>query len=176
MRRTPLYLAAWVAAGLGAVALTSVAVGQVGNQVTGSRPAPFSEAEVQAALEAETSTTATTVADTPSSTPTTAAPSTTTTAAPVTTTTAPSAPTTTAAPTETRTFTLVGGTATLRFGPGGVTVVTATPNSGFSVQVEPADDHSGGVEVEFRSEAHRSKVEGWWDGGPRSETSEEAED
>ncbi|MGV3760669.1 MAG: hypothetical protein ACO1PW_14165, partial [Actinomycetota bacterium] len=85
-----------------------------------------------------------------------------------------SPPPTTAAAGETRTYALVGGTATLRFEPTGVAVLAATPNPGFSVHAEP--EHGNGVKVEFESEGHESQVTGWWDGGPRDEVREDAED
>lgn len=87
------------------------------------------------------------------------------------------APTTTAAPpppataATTRTYNLVGGTATLRFTPDGVTVVVATPKAGFSVDVGDSDD--GDARVEFESDEHRSRVDAWWDGGPQDEVREE---
>lgn len=68
---------------------------------------------------------------------------------------------------ETRTYALVGGTVSLRFEPSGVTVAFANPAGGFDVEVE--EEHGNGVRVEFESESHRSRVTGWWDGGPRDE-------
>ena len=195
MRRTALYVAAWFAAGVAAVLMATASVAMVGSQVTGSRPAPLSADQVRAELAEDEPTTTTTEAsatttsapgttDTPPSTapggtapttsttrpgtagPTTTVPGTTpTTSAPSPTTTAPPAPATT------RTYTLVGGTATLRFSAEGVTVVVASPNAGYSVNVEPT--HDTGVRVEFRSDTHRSRVEGWWDGGPQDEVEEQ---
>lgn len=97
-----------------------------------------------------------------------------TTTVPTTTTTAPVTPSTT--PTtepagEVRTYQLVGGSAALRFTPEGVTVEWATPAAGFSVEIEP--EHGNGVKVEFRSDSHRSRVDGWWEGGPRDRIREE---
>jgi hypothetical protein len=127
---------------------------------------------VREELAAETSTSSTqptttlapgeTTTSTTISPPTTAAVATTTAASP-----------TTLAPTETRTYPLTGGTATLRFSPSGVTVVVANPNPGYSVEVEPS--HGNGVEVSFHGDGHRSKVEAWWDGGPREQVDEETE-
>jgi hypothetical protein len=100
---------------------------------------------------------------------------TTTPASPSPTTTAPAPAPTTAppadAPAETRTYNVVGGSASLRFSASGVTVVWATPAAGFEVQIEP---EGPGVQVEFESEEHRSRVTGWWDGGPRDDTREDA--
>lgn len=171
MRRPALLVAAWLVGGLLAVVLASAAVGRVGNQVTGDRPAPLSAADVRDELAAEaagtTSTTAAAGAEEPAP-PTTA---TTSTTAPV----AATTPGPTEAPAgadETRTYPLVGGTATLRFSPAGVTVVAANPNPGFSVEVE---QEGTGLEVAFRSDSHRSKVEAWWDGGPRDSVDEESD-
>jgi hypothetical protein len=59
----------------------------------------------------------------------------------------------------------------LRFSPSGVTVVWANPNPGFDVSQEP--EQGNGVKVEFRSDTHRSRVDGWWDGGPQERIREE---
>ncbi len=183
VRKTILYVVAWFAAGVSAVALATAGVSMVGNQVTGSRPSPLSADEVRSELAADGSAAAT-LAESPTTTslapgavttpPTTGSPTATTPTSrpddsrpPATTT-----PTTTQAPAVTRTYVLIGGTATLRFTASGVTVVDATPKGGYSVDVEPT--HDTGVRVEFRTDDHRSRVEGWWDGGPQDETSEES--
>lgn len=70
---------------------------------------------------------------------------------------------------ETRTYNLVGGSATLRFSPSGVSLVWADPNPGFQVEVDRSDDH---LRVRFDSDTHRSEVEGWWDGGPQDRVDE----
>lgn len=185
VRRTITYVAVWFAAGVGAVSLGTAAVSMVGNQVTGSRPSPLSADEVRAELSGDSGSTTTTVPGAvPTSTvppavtgsttsPTPTAPTTTTAAPSGTGGTSPATTTTTrpAPPPETRTYSLVGGTATLRFTASGVTVVVANPNAGYSVEGEST--HDNGVRVEFRSEDHRSRVEGWWDGGPRDEVREE---
>lgn len=181
MRRTITYVAVWFAAGIGAVTLGSAAVSLVGNQVTGSRPAPLSADEVRSELSDDAGSTTTTASDgsttsttppggatvttRPGPTPTTSAPSGTNGTTPTTTTPEP------APLPETRTYSLEGGTATLRFEATGVTVVEATPRPGYSVEVEPT--HDNGSQVEFRSDNHRSRVEGWWDDGPRDEVREE---
>lgn len=171
MRRTALLGVMWFVGGALAVALAVAAVGRVGNEVTGSRPSPLSAEEVAQELASTTSTSA--PAADPSSTTTGAAGGSTTTAPPATATTVAPPPPTTAAAGETRTYALVGGTATLRFEPTGVTVLAATPNPGFSVHAEP--EHLNGVKVEFESEGHESQVTGWWDGGPRDEVREDAD-
>jgi hypothetical protein len=82
-----------------------------------------------------------------------------------------STPTTTTPPaTENRTYALRGGTVTLRFSPSGVDVVVAQPAAGYSYSVE--SHHGDGLRVEFRSERSRSRVEAWWEGGPREQVSE----
>jgi hypothetical protein len=210
VRKIALYLAAWLAAGAGAVTLATGGVSMVGNQVTGSRPAPLSADDVRTELEgggepdhraAEPTTTiagapTTSLVPTEVTTPEGRPPTTTSVPpapssgpaprtnppAPTTTTTVAASPggttTTTVAPAtnvQTRTYNLIGGTATLRFSPDGVNVVVASPNSGFSVQLEPSHEGAG-VQVEFVSEHHQSTVEGWWDGGPVDDVEESDED
>lgn len=184
MRRTLFYVASWFAAGVGAVALATVGVSMVGRQVTTTgRPAPLSAEEVRSELEAETVTTTTAPG---AATPTLpggpgAATTTTRPGAEAATTTVPPgsggsvSPPTTAAPAPApvlRTYALVGGTVTLSFSSSGVTPNTPTPNPGFTVEVTPT--HDNGVRVEFRSDSddRRSRVEGWWDGGPQDEVDE----
>jgi len=176
VRRTVLLGVAWLVGGALAVALAVAAVGRVGNEVTGSRPAPLSAEEVAQELASTTSTTppGTATSDTVATTAPPATTDTSLTTAPPDTAAAPPPPPTTAARGETRTYALVGGTATLRFEPSGVTVLAATPNPGFTVQAEA--EHVNGVRVEFESEGHESQVTGWWDGGPRDEVREGAED
>jgi len=194
MRKTALYVTAWFAAGAFAVTLASVGVSMVSDRVTDDDRAPaLSAAEVQDQLDGTTGgdpelatpdTTSTTVRPDPvvtvdgepstsgtTPTPPTSTPSggqgpnvnvnvTTTTIAP------PVAPAA-----ETRTYAMVGGTATLRFTAAGVTVVGATPKAGYSVKI--SDVHDGGARVEFEGESHRSRVDGWWESGPRDEVREE---
>ena len=92
-------------------------------------------------VTAPAETTTTTTADPPATT-------TTTTAAPVTTTTDP---------VSYSTHDLIGGTVVLAFGNGEVSLVSATPRPGFSVDPE----HTGPkeVEVKFESNDHKSKLE-----------------
>lgn len=169
MRSKALPVLAWALGGLLAVGVASAAVGRVGNQVTGDRPSALSAAEVQDELAAEASTSTSTIATIPSST------TSTTSSTPASPTTTVAGPTpTTASASETRTYPLIGGTVTLRFSPSGVTVVVATPNPGYDVEVEPYGPN--GVEVEFENATHRSKVEAWWDGGPQDEVEERDED
>lgn len=182
-----------------ALAVAWQGVGVVANQVTEDRPAALSAAEVRDRLEETTTSTTSTTSTTTSSssapgeaTTSTAGaavpgtqgaptsvpsggPAPTSTSPPATTaTTAPADPgtTTTTAPAgETRTYNLVGGSVSLRFSPSGVTVVLANPNPGFDVSQQP--EQGNGVKVEFRSDTHRSRVDGWWDGGPQDRVREE---
>jgi hypothetical protein len=200
VRRTVPFIAAWFAAGVAAVLLASAGVAMVSRQVTGSRPAPLSADEVREELADEegnppttaegATTTTTTTSPTsptsltsptsPSSTPGTSGPGTTggspvSTVPPVTTTPPPTDGTTTTTPPPTainRTYDLVGGTTTLRFTSAGVTVLTAVPAAGFSVEIDD-DTHGNGVRVEFESDDHRSRVDAWWEGGPRDEVRED---
>jgi cytoskeletal protein RodZ len=191
-RRTIRLVLAWVVAATVAVAVASWGVALVGRSVTEDRPAALASAEVEERLSevaatvpsASSTTTAPPVAETPT---TVAGPDGSTGTVPVTTTPGP-APTTTIAPArtppppatvapaapaqaaETRTYTLVGGTASLRFEPTGVTVVFANPAQGFDVEIEP--EHGNGVRVEFESDDHESRLDGWWDGGPQDRKEE----
>jgi hypothetical protein len=65
----------------------------------------------------------------------------------------------------------VGGTASLRFSATGVTVLSASPAPGFTVDI--GDSHSGGKRVEFERDGHRSRLDAWWDGGPQDEVRED---
>jgi cytoskeletal protein RodZ len=185
-RRTLPLVLAWMAAAAVAVAVASWGVALVGRSVTEDRPAALASAEVEERLS-EVAATASTTSSTSSTSP--PAGETTTSTGPTTTVPRPSPPTTVApaptpAPTtvapapapaaETRTYTLVGGTASLRFEPSGVTVVFANPAQGFDVEFEP--EHGNGVRVEFESGAHESRLDGWWDGGPRERKEERPDD
>lgn len=199
-------MAAWLAAAVAAVAVASWGVALVGRSVTDSRPAPLSAAEVQERLElAGGPVTTAGEAPSPSSgaTPSDAtaggpsgaiapgpaapgsaaptggaAPATTAPAPPATATppvsAAPPAAVGSASAGETRTYQVVGGTVSLRFEPSGVSVVFANPAQGFEVEQEP--EHGNGVRVEFEGEDHRSRVTGWWDGGPQDQVDEQTDD
>lgn len=189
MHKPIVYVAAWLAAGAVSVAFATMGVSMVGSQVTGSRPAPLTGAEVRGELANGTTTTtvagatttlppgddaaATFAAGHPSSPPTTTsvlshdgagesgeggerADSATAPAGPV-----------------SRTYVLTGGTVTLQFTSGGVTVQEATPNPGYSA-APPESTHDNGVRVEFDNGSHQSRVEGWWDDGPQDEVREES--
>ncbi|MDG2114953.1 MAG: hypothetical protein P8N02_20370 [Actinomycetota bacterium] len=114
-------------------------------------------------------------------TPTTASEAPTTVPAPTasvpTTTTAPrrTTTTTTTAPrrSQTLTFHLEGGSAAIKFSPGSVSLSWASPHPGFEVKVERKD---GELKIEFESNDHESSVIAWWDGGPKYQIREKAED
>ncbi|MDE0803751.1 MAG: hypothetical protein OSA99_10540, partial [Acidimicrobiales bacterium] len=170
-----------------------------GQQVTTERPAPVSPSELKASI-ARSDETTTTVPDNASTTspdPTTTTtglansqptlgsgqPTAPTNGTGTPQTTAPPAsspPSTTATtpttqppavPATTRTYSLTGGSVSLRFASSGVTVNYATPNAGFEVSIEP--EHGNGVKVEFRGDSHRSRVDGWWENGPVDRIREE---
>jgi len=190
MRKTVPHIAVWFVAGMAAVALASLGVSIVSRQVTGSRPAPLTAEQIREELatgaEAPGGGTTTSTIAPPSTTTTTADAGTPTTTRP-----GGRSPTTTPGPTPgsgpsgavttappppppaatTRTYPLVGGTATLRFSADAVEVVVATPNAGFAVEI--SETHDNGVRVEFESDGHRSRVDAWWDGGPQDEVREE---
>ena len=69
-----------------------------------------------------------------------------------------------AQPNDTRTFSLVGGTASVTCSGSQITVNWATPNGGYEVEI---DSSSGGgtIEVRFRSDTHESRLEAWCSGG-----------
>lgn len=83
----------------------------------------------------------------------------------------PSDPSTTS---RTRTFETTGGTATVRFSPGGAEVLGAVPAAGFEADVEAEDD--GSTRVDFESEHHRSRLKVWWQDGPRHDVEERTDD
>ena len=153
MRRTLALSAVWLVAAAAAAGVAWAGIGVVGDQVTDDRPAPLSADEVAQAVANQSATSTTTAPG---------GASTTTTAPPV----DPSA--------TTRTIQMEGGVVTLSFSPGGVDVVGATPNEGFTVDTEP--EHGNGVKVEFESDGHESRVDAWWDGGPQVERRENGED
>lgn len=117
---------------------------------------------------ATTSTTSTTVADVEQTTSTTAAPETTTTTSTTTTTTVAPSP-------SYETYSLVGGTVTLAWGDGVVSVAAVDPNLGYRAETEqegPAE-----VKVEFESNDHKSVLRAYFDDGePKVTKNEEGDD
>lgn len=147
--------AVWVVAAVLAAGVAWAGIGVVGDQVTDDRPAPLSADEIAQAVAGDRAASTITTAPPTDATTTTAVPP-------------------TDASATTRTYRMEGGVATLRFSPAGVEVVGATPNEGFSVDWEP--EHGNGVKVEFESDAHDSRIDAWWDGGPQVERRENGED
>jgi len=175
VRRTIAFVTLWFVAGAAATTVAWLGVSTVSEQLagSGSHPDPLSAEEIAddaagvsttTTVETSTSSTSTTSTTLPGATTSTTVRSTPTTVSP---------PTTVAPPPQpvVRSYDLVGGSATLRFSPNGVTVVVATPKSGFTVDV--GESHSGGARVEFESDGHRSRLDAWWDGGPQDEVRED---
>jgi hypothetical protein len=156
VRRSLALGAVWVVAAALAAGVAWAGIGVVGDQVTDDRPPPLSADEIARAVEV----------DSPGDTTDTRVP-------------APGGSTTTTNPggngaATTETYRMVGGVVTLRFTPAGVTVLGATPNQGFTVDSEP--EHGNGVKVEFESDGHESRIDGWWDGGPQVRRQEDGQD
>ena len=126
-------------------------IGVVGDQVTDERPAPLSAAEVASRLDEPTRRT---TEPGPGSTTSTSTPS-------------ASVPSTTVGG-ETKTYDLTGGSVGVRFSPSGVTLLSATPHDGFEVDIDAGER----VRVEFESDTHESRLEAWWEGGPRQDIEE----
>ena len=172
---------AWAAATFLTAMVAWSAVNLAGDQVSDRPVLPLSPAEVEALPVAPTTqpnplpaTTApvatTTAAAAPATTTTTAPPSTTTSSvAPpssTSTTTSTSSTTTTTTTTvpaaETSVYQLVGGVVSIESAPGAVSLLSASPNAGFSVEVKSRGP--GAVEVEFESSGHESTLTATWDG------------
>jgi hypothetical protein len=168
-----LLAATWVAGTLLATAIVYTAVGAVANQVAPQRSEPISEAVVRQALGASTPP-ATSAAPTEAPTPSASASA------------APQSPTPTgggrlpASPppasgtsATTRTFALIGGTASFSCSNGQISLNWATPASGFQVDDISSSDGGAQIEVRFRSDSHESRVEAWCSGGQVEGTVEE---
>jgi hypothetical protein len=81
-----------------------------------------------------------------------------------TTTEVPAPTTTTDAPTsEIRSYVLVGGSVSVEIGDGVVRLAGASPNSGFTMEVEDSGPEK--VEVEFHNDGHESKFSGEFEDG-----------
>lgn len=151
--------AAWAVAAAFAAVVAWQGVGLVGDQVTDERPPTRSPADVAAEL---------------AGTAPTADPGTSSTSARAAVVTEPTAPPTTSGPAPepvVRSYRVTGGTAALAFTPAGVTVAYAAPDLGYQMRSE-ADD--GGWRIEFEGPAGRSRIEGWWDGGPQDRVEDAA--
>ncbi len=72
-----------------------------------------------------------------------------------------------------KTFMVSGGTVEMHFAPEGTTLVFATPNAGYQItRNEPGDNN--GWRVEFEGPAGKSRIDGWWDGGPQFRIQDDA--
>lgn len=180
MQRPGLAILGWVAATLVAVGVAHGGVSAVAGRVVDPLPPTLG---LQSVAE-RTDATIEPSSPSPSPRPPTPSPTTTASAAP---TSRPSAspsppppdPETSIEPTPapegaTRSYALVGGSATLRFQPGRVTVVAAEPAQGFRMEVE--GNGTAELRVEFDSDAHRSRLRGWWEGGARDRIDEDVRD
>jgi hypothetical protein len=161
VRRLLSFGLAWLVAAVAASVIAWQGVGLVGDQVTDRRAATLTADEIEAKL-AEPAAEETSPPTTP----------------PGTGDQAPEGPTTTTAgdqpAPETRTYRLGGGFAVLRFTPDGVTLEQAVPKLGFEVRYQPVEGN--GWRVEFVGDEGRSRVEGWWDGGPRERIDDDFDD
>ena len=183
MRKTLPYLAAWFLAGVVAVAVASAGVSMVGDQVTdNAAQAPLSAEQVREELAAGSDDATTTEPP--------AATTTTITATPTTVDAGGASGDDSAASTG-------GGATTTSTTPpppssGGVDqdLQPGRRHRHAAVQRRPASPssppcptpaspstsataHDNGARVEFESEDHRSRVDGWWAGGPQDEVRED---
>ncbi|MEA2002845.1 MAG: hypothetical protein U9N84_13305 [Actinomycetota bacterium] len=188
MRRYLSIGAAWLGATVISVVIASAAVAGIRDRVVdapvaiglptttttlAADPGPTTSSPVTKSIVEASSTTAEVATTTEATLPpesTTTSTTTTTTAAPPTTTEPPVATTTTTAPPTTTTtpvsyatYDLIGGTVILAAGDGEVNLVSATPRSGFRVDLE----HTGPeeVEIKFESNDHTSKLDAKWEDG-----------
>ena len=195
-------VATWSAGTLLAVGLAWWAVGRVSSEVTDRPSSPISDREVAAALGAGPAGTAPASSTVPAGEPSGAGPSapsttpgpaggipgptsprpTTTaargTAVPATSPAATAAPpTTTPAPlatATTATIDSVGGQVAVRYDSGGVELLWASPEPGFTADVGTAGPDQ--VDVRFRSDGHESRVRAYFrDGVPDREVREDAD-
>jgi hypothetical protein len=160
VRRLLSFGLAWLAAAVAASVIAWQGVGLVGDQVTDRRPATLTPEEIEAEL-------AEPAGEDPS--PTTSPPGTGGSAPEGSTTTPGDDPAA-----ETRTYDLGGGSVALRFTPDGVEIAWARPKPDFEVRDQPAEGN--GWRVEFVGDEGRSRVEGWWAGGPRDRVDDDFDD
>jgi len=150
---------AWVLVAVVATTAAWQGVALVTDEVTDDRPAALAASDVQDQL-AEGSAAGTT-APPPDST-----------AATTTTTSPPTTGTTQPAPAPvTKTYRLTGGVVTISFSPTQVTATGVRPNPGFGIKKSEAE--GTGWRVEFENDSHRSRLDAWWDNGPRDDTRED---
>ena len=186
MPRPATVVLGWVAATAAAVGVAYLGVSSVAGGVVEPLPATVGQpspsviadglasrtASEQATTDAGTPTDGSTTSPTPGASPS-AAPDVAPTASPS------RAPAPTASPSrapasQLRTYSMVGGSATLRYEPGRVTVVSAEPAQGFSYSIE--GNGTAEVRVDFAGEEHRSRLRATWeDDGPHGEIEESGE-
>ena len=192
MPRPATVVLGWVAATAAAVGVAYLGVSSVAGGVVEPLPATVGRPSPSVLAEGRATHAASEQATTPSPTPTDEAsstsptPGTSASAAPdVPVTTPTAAPSPAPAPTvspssrpapasQLRTYSMVGGSATLRYEPGRVTVVSAEPAQGFSYGIE--GNGTAEVRVDFVGEEHRSRLQATWeDDGPHEEIEESGE-
>lgn len=165
--RRALLAATWLAGTALATLIVYEAVSAVAVEVTEQRPEPLSRAAVERALAEPSpslgSGSSPTGAPSPAASASTPAPSPPPAKPPAggggVSTPIPSNPST-----NTRTFALVGGTASLTCNGGQLALNWATPNSGFWVDTGSSDGGAQ-IEVRFRSDTHESQLQAWCSGG-----------
>jgi len=177
-----------VGIGIGAVQLAGAQVTDDPVHPLSADEVPTKPSQAQVTVPLPTTTTVPPSTTVPGSSPTTTqagapattapnTPSTTVPGTASTTSTVPSTtPSTTAAPqSQVTVYQLVGGSVAIESSPGVVNLVWATPNAGFSVEVESGGPNE--VQVDFESGSHKSKFRASWSGGVLDiEQREEADD
>jgi len=164
--RRILLTATWLAGTLIATGAVYAAVNAVAGQVTEQRSQALSPAGVDHALQQKDQGTPSPSPPASSATPTAAAepspsPPTTTSPGPSQ---SPTTPPARPGPTDTRTFALIGGTASMSCAGDQISLNWATPNGGY--QVETGSSNGGAqLEVRFRSDTHESRLEAWCSAG-----------
>ena len=163
--RNGLLAATWLAGTLLATTTVYAAVSAVASQVTDQGPAPISEADIEHALSRPSQAAAVPSPSEPSESPAVPSPSPsgdpTPNPSPNPAGHTPGPPATPAA--TSRTFALVGGTASVSCRGGSPSLNWATPNPGFEVETGSSDGGAQ-VEVRFRSDTHESRLEAWCSG------------
>ena len=173
-----------VGIGIGAVQLAGAQVTDDPAQALSADEVPTKPLRAQVTVPLPTTTTIPPSTTVPGSSPTTTqagasattAPNSPSTTVPGTASTTSTVPSTTAAPqSQVTVYQLIGGAVSIESSPGVVNLVWATPNAGFSAEVESAGPTN--VQVEFESGSHKSKFRAEWSGGVLDiEQREEADD
>lgn len=71
-------------------------------------------------------------------------------------------------------YTLIGGTITIEYGNGEVVLISAVPKAGFATDIDSSGPSE--VDVDFRSETHRSKFDAQMSSGQLVVSTEEEVD